>query len=973
MTSAGRPNFLSFNARSLYNKMEEIEILISKITPPPLFISVTESWCLANEPDSLYQLKDYILCRRDRQSTACGGGVLLYAHGPSLSALERLTHLEMANEDLWVLLTPRSSASLVICTTYRPPSADPEQFCANLEMSLSTAKTIQPRILITGDMNAKCHEWLPEDQTNTCGDNLQQLFCSYDLQQLVAFPTNYYAGQLKSCIDLVVTNIVGTTVSSLPPLGLSDHVVLSGCLPDHQPPPALPKRQVWCWSRSDVDGLKNAIETANWDSVLHCQNVEEGWSQWKTQILAIAQQFIPQKTVSSTKPTRPWVTPEIITHVKTKHRLYRRYQRTRTPVHLEEYRKQRNYVCILLRKAKSNFVESQLSDDQRSEPTHYSTHHRQPRLHQLLRCLLKPTSCDIPDLIVNANNQQRATSDVAKAEALNTFFISQARQSADSGQTPAICTPAATTTLECFDVSLAQVIKRLKQLDTRKASGGDGIHIKLLSMVGTEISPCIQHLFHLSLQSATIPAEWKEATISPIYKQKGSRSDMSNYRPISLLGILSKVLESIIAAQLAEHVERYLPVHQSGFRHNDGTAFQLARIIHQLAKGIDDGQHILSCYYDLSKAFDRVWHEGLLAKLEHLGVQGAALAWLKAYLTNRRQRVRVNNSFSTWSSVPAGVPQGSVLGPLLFLIYTSDLPEAVKDIQHTRCDQFADDTALTAVAPTPTDAEEHLQLAVIESAAWLNLWKLIINTKKTVVMETTRRPLPWQFTITLNEVPLSQVTSHKHLGITISSDLRWTAHVDSILAKASRLLGVLRRLRSSLSRDALCQFYIAYIRPILEYASIAWSNLTSTLATRLERLQRRAAKIILRRPLFCPSNHDEILAEIGWPTLSSRRTFHLAIFGYRLSVKNVPNHLISEILPEKKYTRSVRHPEHFVLPTANTVVFMNSPIIRASTVFNNLPASVRTAKSLTEFKQRACLELLSSLCSCTAHIRSNVT
>ena len=191
-----------------------------------------------------------------------------------------------------------------------------------------------------------------------------------------------------------------------------------------------------------------------------------------------------------------------------------------------------------------------------------------------------------------------------------------------------------------LEVSLDDVRQALHTLDPRKAPGCDGLPTRLIVMVADEIAPCVHHIFTLSLRTANLPPDWKSAIVSPVYKERGSRQQASNYRPISLLSVLSKCLEEVVFKPLYTHLNRFLPKHQSGFRQKDSTAYQLARLIHRLASALDDGKTAFACFYDLSKAFDRVWHKGLLSKLHHFGVRGQAHAWLECYLSNRRQSVR---------------------------------------------------------------------------------------------------------------------------------------------------------------------------------------------------------------------------------------------------------------------------------------------------------------------------------------------
>ena len=279
--------------------------------------------------------------------------------------------------------------------------------------------------------------------------------------------------------------------------------------------------------------------------------------------------------------------------------------------------------------------------------------------------------------------------------------------------------------------------------------------------------------------------------------------------------------------------------------------------------------------------------------------------------------------------------------------------------------QFADDTALQSSALIHTQAAAQLQESVNSTGVWLRAWHLRANLAKTKTMEIHRRKIPFSTNISLYGEKLATTDNHKHLGIIFSADLRWTKHVDAIIMKTSRLLGVLRRIHRSLTRHALSTFYLIYIRPILEYADIAWSNLPTTQSDRLERTQRKAARIILGLSLYEPTSHSRLLSSLNWPTLSSRRKLHLAQLGYALHTRTAPAHLLEAAFPPRSTPYALRHSTTFDTPIAHTNTYRDSPIFLSSTIYNTLPQSIRDAKSTAQFKALASDFLLEYTCSCS--------
>ncbi len=364
----------------------------------------------------------------------------------------------------------------------------------------------------------------------------------------------------------------------------------------------------------------------------------------------------------------------------------------------------------------------------------------------------------------------------------------------------------------------------LKSLKTGKACGNDGINNRILKELRTELAQPLCSLFNMSIHTSIVPDVWKEANVTPIFK-KNDPSVTANYRPISLLSAIGKAFEKIVHKRLFDFLaeNNILSPLQSGFVPCDSTANQLVDIYNTFCKALDDGKEVRAIFCDISKAFDRVWHKGLIYKLETTGIKGRLLNWFHDYLSNRRQRVVIPGATSDWAYIKAGVPQGSTLGPLLFLIYINDIVGNI----HCNIKLFADDTSLYIVVNNPIEAAELLNNDLETITDWANQWIVRFNPSKTenllISRKTNRINHP---PILMQEQRIEEVTEHKHLGIFFSKDGTWHAHIDYIKAKAWKRTNIMRKLKFRLDRKALTSIYIAFIRPVLEYADVVWDNCT---------------------------------------------------------------------------------------------------------------------------------------------------
>lgn len=336
--------------------------------------------------------------------------------------------------------------------------------------------------------------------------------------------------------------------------------------------------------------------------------------------------------------------------------------------------------------------------------------------------------------------------------------------------------------------------------------------------------PTPKDLFNYSLANGKVPRIWKQANVTLIYK-KDDPSDVASYRPISLLSTVGKVLEKIMHKHLFNYFQEHhvITTLQSGFVPGDSTVKQLVDIYNTFCKALDEGKEVRAIFCDVSKAFDRVWHKGLIFKLKSVGISGYVLQWFIDYLTDRKQRVVLTGANSNWAYIKAGVPQGSILGPLLFLLYINDIVENIESSIRL----FADDTSLYIIVDNPIQAATKLNSDLSRIHQWAEKWLVTFNPAKSESIVFTRKiNKPYHPPLVINQKDITEVTSHKHLGIILSNNCTWHDHLEYIKSKAWNRINVMRKLKFKLDRRSLQTIYFSFIRPLLEYADVVWDNCT---------------------------------------------------------------------------------------------------------------------------------------------------
>ena len=349
------------------------------------------------------------------------------------------------------------------------------------------------------------------------------------------------------------------------------------------------------------------------------------------------------------------------------------------------------------------------------------------------------------------------TEEPDKASLLNDFFVGQTNLDESQASLPPDA-PIPDNNLNFISTSPSEVASTLKSLQLGKATGPDAINNRILKELATPLSFPLSDLFNFSLATGKVPQMWKEANVTPIFK-KEDPSVVFNYRPISLLSAVGKVLEKIVHKHLFNFVRDHelLSALQSGFIPGDSTVNQLIDIYNTFCKSLDEGKEVRAVFCDISKAFDRVWHKGLLFILKSIGVSDSLLLWFSDYLAERKQRVVLPGAASSWKHIKAGVPQGSILGPLLFLIYINDL---VEDI-HSSIRLFADDTSLYIIVENPLLAANTLNADLTKLHNWASKWLVTFNPSKSEsIIFSRKHKRPIHPPLNMAQLIINEVTSH---------------------------------------------------------------------------------------------------------------------------------------------------------------------------------------------------------------------
>ena len=788
--------------------------------------------------------------RKDRNIN--GGGVLIAI---KKNIKHSLIKFSSTDEIVGITLPPSypNFKTTVLACIYKKPGSliDDKLTCFDeIENKFRNAN-----ILMMGDFNMPDINWESCSVVNSsqkkCAhqDFLNQLY-EFSLTQLVRVPTHVHGNTL----DLLCTNIPNqiTDIEVVNP-GLSDHYLLLFVFDTFVKELSVDELEIKLYKKADFAAIDSLlITTLSTVSAMIAQsvNINEIWSTFENDLKKAINSFVPTKHIKIKPRKEPvWFNNQARKAVSKQRKLYSIYKSTKTSQALIDYKCSRKLGKRLFRSLELEYMNQKLYNPLIAGNS--------KAFYKYIKNL-KGSQSFITDVKTENDNHTENLTDIANI--LNNYFVSVFNK--DTEKVDNIVNNHSLTINPCFTITREGVKQLLVSLKDGKASGPDLLSKADLT-ISTYVVDLLTAIYGYSVKIGQLPDRWKEGLITPIHK-KGSKSEACNYRPISLTCLSCKMLEHIMLHYLNMYLDKVLYNNQHGFRKSLSCNTQLLNTVHVIQKFIDQGSCVQTVALDFSKAFDKVSHSLLIKKLIAYNIPCQLVKWIASFLSNRTQRVVIKGHTSTAKLVTSGVPQGSVLGPSLFLLYINDIVEEVT------CDirLFADDALIYSVLSDRTSITE-FQHNLDNLQHWSNKWNMQFNTDKCSVMFFGSSPLIVNTHYTLCGNVLQVVDHIKYLGVTISNTLKWEKHINNTLTKAWKILGLIKASLWNAPIKVKKVAYLTLCRPILEYASDVWDPFLKKDIHKIEMLQNKAIRFILNLRGIC--SISEAKADLKIDSLESRR------------------------------------------------------------------------------------------------------
>lgn len=854
LSNSGHFRLLNLNIRSIHKNFDELLILLKLLHYNVDIIILTE--CRLGKLVNLKYIDGYTAYSTSNHKLQ-NDGVVVYVK--NTYSVKKITEIDLPGSNTLQL---DINVNVSILAIYRSPAnTNLSPFLDALDNVLRSNND-KESIILTGDININ----IMNLDTSSNAYEYMNVLAEHGLKVGINSPTRV-CETTQTCIDHVMFRTKKYAESMVYKNSVTDHYTILFKINIGARDPKFSKELII--NRIDFDALKNDLSLENWQPVVNSANVDTAVDNF----IEIVKKYVKKFSYSFTrknKCSKPWMTNGILQSINTRDKL--NYKCKKFPNNLilkDEYKKYRNHCNFLIKYTKESYYRNKLEENKNNLRETWKVIKEAANI--------KPQQSAISSIktdngLIDANQDP-----LSVANLFNNYFIKVGKNLADelklsqkslqsSNNVHTDHEKIPLTNIYLTPTTESEIFKIVLSLKNGSSGGTDGLGSDIFKKNIDALKVPLTYIVNLSLKNGVFPNKCKEGKVLPLFKG-GDRNEIKNYRPISILNTLSKIIEKIVKNRLTKFLDmnEILSRNQFGFRERMGTSDAISKLSHHVLNTLDQNKQCIGVFLDLAKAFDTVCHRLLIEKLNNIGVVGKALSWFKSYLTDRTQVVHINNISSNVAGIEYGVPQGSVLGPILFNIFINDLCDLEINGNITT---FADDTVVLFTGESWSSVNGICEEEMRKIKLWLdrNLLSLNVDKTKFMTFSLTEAGQPIQLkeikihscdppvsTFSCNCKPISKTHSIKYLGINLDNKLKWEEHTKVVAKKLRMSMYIFRDLRNILSIRSLKTVYFAICQSLFLYGIDSWGGCASSFLSPVEIAQKQIIKIILKKPRRCPS------------------------------------------------------------------------------------------------------------------------
>ena len=936
-------SILHVNIRSMSKNFEKLKLMLHECNHLFGIICLTETWCSDEtfRNDSNLHLPQYDSIHLERIGKR-GGGVCVFVHKKLMCKYRKdFSVSEDSNETVSIEIINKNSKNIIVNCCYRPPNGKITPFKKHIHDILNKLLKENKKIFFVGDFNINSLDY----STNTKVKRFVDLMFSNGMISVINKPTRV-AKNSVTCIDHIYTNsfvnyeilagIIETDLSDHFPVFIVDKNIKATNYPDKI------EKEIRVIDNDSIIKFKTILNETDWMVVLNTHDPNLAYDVFMKQFVKIYDKCFPSKKVTIKRKSllSPWITKGLAKSSKQKQKLYIKYLKSKTFNNEQKYKSYKNLFERIKFKSKQNYFASRLKKHQYNARETWKV---------IKEATGRTKSLDdtFPRKIIIDNEEIFHKEKIANE--FNNYFVNVGSNLAakipNSEKHFSDYMDKSNDILNMTNLTEKEFLEAFQSIKINKAPGFDEISPNVIKASYEELYTPLFHICNISIKYGCFPDKMKIAKVKPLFKAN-EKELVSNYRPISILPVLSKLLERIMYNKVYNHVvnNQLLYNKQFSFQKQVSTEYAIVQLTREILDSFDKNQFTLGVFIDLSKAFDTVNHEILLSKLRYFGIEGTYLKWFQSYLHNRKQFITFgNNKKSDLLPINCGVPQGSILGPLLFLLYVNDLQKASDILKPL---MFADDTNLFYSHKNIRELFKTMNKELINIQQWFNANKLSLNATKTKYSFfhslAFQDRIPLQLPkLEINNVRIKREQIMRFLGVLLDENMTWKNHISSIESKVSKNLGVLYKARRLLNKKCLKQIYFSCIHSYLNYGNISWASTNKTKLKTLLRRQKHGARIINLQDRL--THAKPLLQELKALNIYQLNIFQTLLFMHKVKNDNIPDVFKNSfmIITNKYNTKAAN--TTFYKPFCRTKTSQYSIIFRGPHLWNSLiPVDVQS-------------------------------